>query len=165
MNTVQWYNPATWELPFFWVWLGFLVIVLARAGGTYLVGRAMRVSADHTERTAKILHSKTYLRAERSLVQWGAPLVAVSFLTIGFQTAVNFAAGIMRMPWYRYLPALAIGGAAWAAIYGALGLVSFTAIGMAYERWPQTTTFGIILAAVLLLSWIVWKLVERKKRL
>uniref|UniRef100_UPI00404AC842 hypothetical protein n=1 Tax=Brachybacterium sp. GPGPB12 TaxID=3023517 RepID=UPI00404AC842 len=50
--------------------------------------------------------------------------MALSFLTVGFQTAANAAAGLTAMPARRYLPALAVGGLAWAIIYATVGLVA-----------------------------------------
>lgn len=35
-------------------------------------------------------------------------MVALSFLTVGFQTLVNLAAGAARMPLRRYLPAMVV---------------------------------------------------------
>ena len=63
-------------------------------------------------------------RATELVNRWGAWVVALSFLTVGFQTAANAAAGLTAMPARRYLPALAVGGLAWAIIYATVGLVA-----------------------------------------
>ena len=63
-------------------------------------------------------------RATVLVNRWGAGVVALSFLTVGFQTAANAAAGLTGMPAKRYLPALAVGGLAWAVIYATVGLVA-----------------------------------------
>src|SRR5699024_2363610 len=73
------------------------------------------------------LESPGVTRASELINRWGAPVVALSFLTVGFQTAANAAAGLTGMPARRYLPALAIGGLAWALIYATVGLVAFMA--------------------------------------
>ena len=44
----------------------------------------------------------------------GAPIVTISFLTIGFQTLANLAAGATGMKLRHYLPAVTIGGLLWA---------------------------------------------------
>src|SRR5699024_8586063 len=95
-----------------------------RAGATYLVGRRARRVA-RRGRVAAFLESPGVTRASELINRWGAPVVALSFLTVGFQTAANAAAGLTGMPAKRYLPALAIGGLAWALIYapGGLGAV------------------------------------------
>ena len=48
------------------------------------------------------------------VARWGAPVVTLSFLTVGIQTLVNLAAGVMRMPLRRYIPALTVGAILWA---------------------------------------------------
>lgn len=99
------------------------VVIWCRAGGTYLLGRAARRAADRG-RIAAFLESPAVTRATELVHRWGAPVVALSFLTIGFQTAANAAAGLTGMPARRYLPALAVGGLAWAFIYATVGLVA-----------------------------------------
>lgn len=162
MGTGDWYNPLSWDGPWVWVWLGLYFIVFCRAGGTYLLGRAVRNGAARIRATRKILASSVYQRAERTIDQWGAPAVAISFLTIGFQTAVNLAAGVIRMRWFRYLPALLIGGALWATIYTTIGSVSFTAIANAYQRWPVATIVIIVALTVAFIGWLTWRLTAVK---
>ena len=50
--------------------------------------------------------------------------MTVSFLTVGLQTVVNAAAGLIRMPWIRYTVAMLIGCIAWAAIYATVGIAA-----------------------------------------
>ncbi|MET8175127.1 DedA family protein [Streptomyces clavifer] len=97
------------------------VIVLLRAGGTFAIGWLAGAGARRSRFAGRISSAK-FRRAEQAIQRWGAPVVAVSFLTVGFQTAANFLAGSMRMPLPRYLPALFVGGAAWALIYATAGL-------------------------------------------
>ncbi|MFG3280337.1 DedA family protein [Streptomyces sp. NPDC048111] len=104
------------------------VIVLLRAGGTFAVGWLAGAGARRSRFGARISSGK-FMRAERAVQRWGAPMVALSFLTVGFQTAVNFLAGSLRMPLRRYLPALLIGGAAWALIYATAGLGALALLG------------------------------------
>src|SRR5699024_6505796 len=99
------------------------VVIWCRAGATYLIGRGARRVASRG-RVAAFLESPGVTRASELINRWGAPVVALSFLTVGFQTAANAAAGLTGMPARRYLPALAIGGLAWALIYATVGLVA-----------------------------------------
>ena len=104
--------------------IGFLYVVIwARAGGTYLLGRGARRAANRG-RVKTLLESPGVQRATVLVNRWGAGVVALSFLTVGFQTAANAAAGLTGMPAKRYLPALAVGGLAWAVIYATVGLVA-----------------------------------------
>lgn len=110
-------------LPLLWAIAFLYLVIWCRAGGTYLVGRAARRAADRG-RVSKMLHSPGVVRATALINRWGAWVVALSFLTVGFQTAANAAAGLTGMPAKRYLPALAVGGLAWAVIYATVGLVA-----------------------------------------
>ncbi len=162
MGNGVWYNPMSWDGPWIWVWLGLYLIIFCRAGGTYLIGRLVRNGVTRIGAIQRILASSVYQRAEATIDRWGPPAVAVSFLTIGFQTAMNLAAGVIRMRWYRYLPALLIGGALWATVYTFIGSVSLQAIALAYERWPVATmSIGAVLAAALI-GWIIWRLTAVK---
>ncbi|MFH9472379.1 DedA family protein [Streptomyces anulatus] len=135
------------------------VIVLLRAGGTFAVGWLAGAGA-RRGRFAKLTSSERFRRAERAIQRWGAPVVAVSFLTVGFQTAVNFLAGSMRMPLSRYLPALFVGGAAWALIYATAGLGLLEVLG---RLFAERTLFGVSAVVVLLLA-VCGVVVYRRRR-
>ncbi|MFB7170814.1 DedA family protein [Streptomyces sp. NPDC056254] len=123
------------------------VIVLLRAGGTFAVGWLAGAGARRS-RLAGRISTPRFQRAERAIQRWGAPVVAVSFLTVGFQTAANFLAGSMRMPLPRYLPALFVGGAAWALIYATAGLGVLEVLGRLFAQRPALGAFAV--AALLL---------------
>ncbi|MFF8264701.1 DedA family protein [Streptomyces virginiae] len=124
------------------------VIVLLRAGGTFAVGWLAGAGARRSRLAGRISTAR-FQRAERAIQRWGAPVVAVSFLTVGFQTAANFLAGSMRMPLPRYLPALFVGGAAWALIYATAGLGVLEVLGRLFAQRPA---LGVCAVAVLLLG-------------
>src|SRR5690625_5071339 len=162
MGNGVWYNPMTWDGPWIWVWLALFFIVFCRAGGTHLIGRALRNGVSRIGAVQRVLNSADYLRADRVLDRWGPPAVTVSFLTIGFQTAINLASGVIRMRWYRYLPALLIGGALWAPIYTTIGSVSWMALAAAYQRWPVATISVPVVLAFALIGWSIWRLTYTK---
>lgn len=136
-----------WPLP---AAIGVLyVIVLLRAGGTYALGRGSRAGVRRMlERRGRL--APQFARAEAVIERYGAPVVALSFLTVGFQTAVNLAAGVLRMPLVKYLPALAIGGAMWATLYGVLGLATVNAIMRAAQRDPVAAIMSALAVVALL---------------
>src|SRR5690625_3572480 len=92
------------------------MIAFGRGLLTCLLGRAADAGAGRT-RARRLLESAGFDRARRLISRWGPPVVSISFLTIGFQTLVNVAAGAGRMPWRRYLPALAVGAVLWGLLY------------------------------------------------
>ncbi|OEJ30141.1 DedA family protein [Streptomyces subrutilus] len=135
------------------------VIVLLRAGGTFAVGWLTGAGARRS-RFAERIASVKFRRVERAIQRWGAPVVAVSFLTVGFQTAANFLAGSLRMPLSRYLPALFLGGAAWALIYATAGLGLLEVLG---RLFAERTALGVSAVAVLLLA-VCGVVVYRRRR-
>lgn len=76
-------------------------------------------------------------------------MVAVSFLTVGFQTAANFLAGSMHMPLSRYLPALFVGGAGWALVYATAGI---GALKLLARLFAEQSVIGAGAVTVLLLA-------------
>jgi len=129
----------------------FYVVVLLRGGATYALGRGARGGAGRTRLKAR-LEMPRFRRAERIVERWGAPVVAASFLTVGFQTLANLAAGVLRMPLLAYLPALAVGGLAWALIWGVVGVATYEAIAELAMRSPlEAALFTVLLAGVLVL--------------
>ena len=162
MGNGAWYNPMTWDGPWIWVWTALFVIVFCRAGATYLLGSAARAGIARFKPVQKLMRATVYQRAERALDRWGPPAVAASFLTVGLQTAMNLAAGVIRMRWYRYVPALVVGGAVWATIYTTIGSVSVAAIVAAYTRWPVPTVVVSIVLGLALVGWIIWRLTSTK---
>ena len=141
------------ELPLLPAVAFLYVVIWCRAGATYLLGRGARKAADRG-RIARFLESRNVQRATELINRWGAPVVALSFLTVGFQTAANAAAGLTGMPARRYVPALAIGGLAWAFIYATVGLVAFMAWFELFllSPWAAVAALGmiVVLIAVLL---------------
>ncbi len=81
---------------------------LARGSATYLAERALRSGGQRT-RLSRHLDRESVRWAERVVKRWGATALALSFLTVGFQTAVNAAAGALRIPWRGYLPGVVCG--------------------------------------------------------
>ena len=95
--------------------------------------------------------------------RWGAPVVVLSFLTVGFQTLANLAAGVGKMPLRRYLPALVVGGLIWAVLYATVGLITLAALAHLYEISPAGTTVGTLGLVAGLAGYIVWQ-VHRSHR-
>lgn len=147
-----------WPLPV--AVAALFVIVLLRAGGTYAIGRGSRAGVKRLlERRGRM--APKFARAESVIGRYGAPVVALSFLTVGFQTAVNLAAGVLRMPLVKYIPALLVGGAMWATLYGVLGLATVNAIMQAAAQNPVAAILSVIGVVALL---VLLEFATRKAR-
>lgn len=146
-----WWNPVSWQAPFAVIVAGLFVVVLLRAGGTYLLGRLLRRGSERGHRDAArpgLTDRVGFVRAEQALNTWGAPAVTLAFLTIGVQTMVNLAAGFTRMPLRRYLPALLLGCLAWAMIYASAGFVGISAVMVLWRIHPVLAITLLAAAAV-----------------
>ncbi len=111
------------------------LVALLRAGATYALGRAAQSGARRT-RVARLMARPGFTRVQDLVARWGAPLVTLSFLTVGFQTLVNLVAGMTQMPLRRYLPALAAGSLLWGLLYATVGFAGVTAWWQLYLRSP-----------------------------
>jgi membrane protein DedA with SNARE-associated domain len=135
------------------------VVVMLRANATYWAGRGLRAGADRS-RLARHLDGRTFVRAQDVVRRFGAPAVTVSFLTVGFQTAVNAAAGALRMPQRRYLPAVIVGSLIWAFLYATVGFAVIDAWLGADGRWWIAGAVAVLVVAAA--SWRL--LVSRRRR-
>ena len=123
-----------------------VVVALARSNATYWAGRGLRAGGSRT-RWSSHLDRPAVVRAEGVVARYGAVAVTLSFLTVGVQTAVNAAAGALRMPLRRYLPGSVVGSLLWAALYTTVGLAVVRA---ALGRLPWWWVLGAVALAVVL---------------
>ena len=131
----------TKDWPIAAVWVFFLFGALARGSALYWVGRGLR-KADKRG----LAERPSIRRAEQVITRWVATVVALSFLTVGVQSAVNIAAGILRMPLARFAPALLVGASIWATIYTTVGMsVFYAALGELSWGWVGA---GVLAAAL-----------------
>jgi membrane protein DedA with SNARE-associated domain len=98
---------------------------------------------------------------QQLVARWGAPVVTVSFLTVGIQTLVNLAAGVMRMPLRRYLPALTVGAILWAFLYATVGFATFAGWRRMYELSPAVAIVILVMLLAGLAGYIVWQVRHR----
>jgi membrane protein DedA with SNARE-associated domain len=137
--------PAFLEgLPFRWLVLALFVIVFCRAQATYWIARGAVAGASRS-RWGRWLESAAVRRGSALLDRFGLPVVTVSFVTVGLQTVMNAAAGLARIPWWRYLIAMVPGCVAWAFLYATVGLAVFWAVVAALAGSP----WGIAAVAAL----------------
>ena len=155
-------DPTQWGAPYPVVVAALFVIVMARANGTYWLGRLGAAGA-HRTRLASMMDSPGYLRATERINTYGAPVVALSFLTIGVQTLVNLAAGATGMPLARYLPAVTVGSVLWAILYATIGTLGVDLFGRLYEQYPPLAIAVAVLVTGFLVTYIVWQFRRRTR--
>ena len=57
-------NPLNWSFPIAVTWLILFGIILARAGGTFLLGRLARTGIRRIERVDRMMSGPKYRKAE-----------------------------------------------------------------------------------------------------
>ena len=140
----------------FLVAAAFLTCVVAfRSQLTYWLGRGIRAGVVRAAWAQKLTSDKQE-HVVRQLEKWGWPLIPASFLTVGFQTAVQLTAGLVGWRWLPYTLAALPGWIAWGCVYAAGGLAAFLAIlALARRSWwlavlVLLAVIGVIVAVVLI---------------
>ena len=144
--------------PFALVYGFLLAVVFLRAQATYWIGRAVAAGMLRT-RWSRHFTGPRVTRAIGSIERWGWPIIPLSFLTIGFQSAVNAGAGVIRMRWPRYTLAMIPGCLVWALGYALGGLAAFQAAATLAARSPC-----VLVVVILLLGVVVAAVVLRVRR-
>lgn len=150
--------PSWWQGKPLLVATGILlVIVFSRAQATYWLGRAARKGALRST-AAGWMDGPKMRAAVTKLDRWGWPLIPVSFLTIGFQTLVNAAAGLIGMSPWRYTLAMLPGCLAWALIYATVGMTVVLgwislAAQSAWAPWVMAAVLVLVAVCVIVFRW------------
>ena len=155
-------NPLEWEMPKLLVYALLFCIVFSRASATYALGRGLIAGASRVKTTAK-MQGRRYQQACRLLARYGAPVVSVCFLTVGFQTMVLLASGGLRMPLRKFLPALGVGSVLWALLYGTVGFVGFHALRVVWEFSPVLCSVAICVAVAALTGFILSRRIRNRE--
>ncbi len=142
------------SLPIGWAILLFWSLAIIRSTTTYSLARGIAAGAEHTA-LRRYLSGPVYLQAMRFVDRWGPWAIPLCFMTVGIQTAVIAAAGLTRMRWRRFLPAMLLGSLVWGIIYGTVGMAVVWAIITAALASPWAAVALVLaLAGVVLL--VVW---------
>lgn len=148
-------------LPFAWAIVALFGIVFLRTQAFYWLSRGVAAGTFKIQRVQEWAGSPSVQRALDRLHRWGAPVVTLSYLTVGFQTAVNVAAGLSRMPFWRYLVAMVPGCIAWAFVWGTVGLGAFYAALAIAASDPWVIASALAALAALVVAAVI---VVRRRR-
>ena len=126
------------DFPFWGAWIFMFILGTLRGQGTYWIGRGASSAATHVgsdeDTESKWAKVKAWLNSDktktgRTLVhKIGVVAVPLSYLTVGLQTAVLAAAGLVRIQWWKFTIAQIPGAMAWATIYSGVGLAGWKAV-------------------------------------
>lgn len=142
--------------PFAALFAFFFAIAFVRTQATYWIARLVTTwTLDRTRpvrpwvaRVHAWLSGRSAARGIETVRRWGVLAVPVSFLATGTKTVVNAAAGVVRMPFGRYLAAMTLGCAVHATIYATVGWAVWTAAFAAAtgSPWGVAALVALVLA-------------------
>lgn len=112
-------------------------------------------------RVAASLDSAQVARARVAIERWGMPVVPLAFLTVGFQSAVFGATGLLRVGWLRFTLWALPGAVAWSLVWGGGGMAAVAGVLAAARRSPAT--LALVLAAAGVVVTVVSAVVRRRR--
>jgi membrane protein DedA with SNARE-associated domain len=125
----------------------FLLGALLRSQAIYWLGRGVAAGVLRS-RWSERLDSPRVHRATRTVETWGMPIVPLAFLTVGFQSAVFAATGLLRVHWLRYTLWTIPGALVWAAVWGGGGIAVVTGMWALAQTAHWAFTAAIAAVAV-----------------
>ena len=152
------------DTPFWIALTGLFIIAMARGQGTYWIARVV------TEQTLRHTHPAEGWRAgvhhwlqgegtargRQAIERWGLVMVPLCYLTVGFQTLVLAAAGMLRISWPTFTLVQAPGALAWALLYATIGFAVWEAALAALAGSPLAlaglTGILLVVGVTILLS-------------
>jgi membrane protein DedA with SNARE-associated domain len=101
-------------------------------------------------------------RANGWFDRYGSPVVAVSRLIPVFRSAPPYAAGIVKMPYWRFASMATLGSIVWMTGLGLLG----KAVGGKWTQWKHHLDYidyAVVVIVVLLLAWWLMRVVRSRR--
>jgi membrane protein DedA with SNARE-associated domain len=153
--------PDLDDAPFVAIFCFFFAVVAVRTQATYWLARlvAAQTIGRPAPRRRLLVRAQAWAtgpsaaRGIDALNRWGVLAVPLSFCTVGLKTVVNGAAGLTRMPFPRYLPAMLVGCVVHATIYATVGWAAWeaTIAAAAASPWAAAALVALLLAVLVLL--------------
>lgn len=85
----------------------------------------------------------------------GWPAIPLGFLTVGFQTAIMFSAGVIGITWGFFTLTVIPGALMWATIYSTIGWAAWQAVILAVAANPIVLVASVL--ALVLVSYAIYR--------
>ncbi len=102
-------------------------------------------------------------KATRFFERHGAKVVVIARFVEGLRQANGIIAGIIRMPWRRFLAFNALGAASWVAVWTCVGYFSGSHIDTIYNEATRYDTYFAIAVGVVIVA-LIARWVARSRR-
>jgi membrane protein DedA with SNARE-associated domain len=145
------------------IWLvaavGFAAAVLGDNVG-YLIGRSG--GRDLVLKFGKVVFitPERLDRAEAFFGRHGGKIVSIARFIEGLRQLNGIIAGIVEMPWRRFVAFNMLGAAVWVGLWCSLGYLA----GDHVEVISRYITYVAIAAGVVFVAWLVWHLRRRRRK-
>jgi membrane protein DedA with SNARE-associated domain len=103
-------------------------------------------------------------KAEVFFNRHGGKIIVVARFIEGLRQANGIIAGISGMRWLRFVFYNALGAALWVGTWVTLGYLAGNHINTIYHYITNYSYYALIVAAVLLASYIIWRVLRRRQR-
>ena len=103
-------------------------------------------------------------RAESIVSRYGGIVVVIARYIVGLREANGIIAGITGMRWQTFTFFNAVGACAWVATWVTIGGLAGDNINTIYSDVNKYSLYVVIVLAVLLVGFIGWRLVRRRRR-
>ncbi|MFK4783310.1 SNARE-associated domain-containing protein [Lactococcus petauri] len=144
------------SLPLWQATLFLFIVVFFRAQMTFGLGKLTHMGILKTKWGKKAEKSEENRAGMLALQKYGWPVIPLSFLTVGFQTVVQLAAGMLDWKWSKYTLVALPGYLAWGFVYAAGGLTLFRSIA------NGSIGLLILFVIIVLLLWSVGTFLVKK---
>ena len=110
------------------------------------------------ESQGRALHVKSsgLDRAQRWFERWGAPTIFVSRMLPFIRAAFPYAAGVVRMPYWRFAPLATLGSIIWIGALAVLG----REVGRQWQTWRHHLEYVDYVGAAVLAGVIIYLIVR-----
>lgn len=146
--------PDAETAPFWLLFAVFFGIAALRTQVTYWLARVATNQLLNRSKPSGRIMTRVHAwlsggsadRGVAAINRWGVLMVPASFLMVGSKTIINAAAGVTRMSFAKYLPAMIIGCSLHATIYATVGWAAWTSAlaAAAGSPWALAGVVGLV---------------------
>ncbi|WP_156802506.1 DedA family protein [Corynebacterium lubricantis] len=148
--------------PFWAVWLFLYFGATIRGQATYWIGRGVVTGATRTkrgpawwQRTRDRLAEAETSAGHKAIERVGIVAIPFAYVTVGLQSAIILAAGLLQISWRKFSLAQIPGAVAWATIYSTIGFAAWASVAraLAGDWWPLVVLLIVVAVIVGVIQW------------
>jgi membrane protein DedA with SNARE-associated domain len=146
--------------------VGVIAVLAAVAGDNigYAIGRSGGRALALRYGKYVLLTRERLDKGERFFGRYGGQIVIVARFIEGLRQLNGIIAGIVEMPWLRFLLFNTIGAVLWVGVWSTLGYLAGHNIGSIYATVSRYSLYLLIVLAVLAAAWIIRGVLRRRRR-